>query len=110
MIKRVVQLEEQVTELCKELVGFKEEMVQLIEENTRLSLENEQLRKIQRQDTNQNPTPATDDSYGGQGIGHHHLMNLYEEGFHICNVHYGRMRTEGSCLFCVAFLDKTRED
>ncbi len=110
MIKRVVQAEEQMIELCKEIGGLKEEMIQLIEENTHLSLENEQLRKLQRQDNSQNPAPATDDPNYQQGIGHHHLIDLYDEGFHICNVHYGRMRTEGSCLFCVAFLDKTRED
>lgn len=112
IFKRVAQVEEQIGELYKELGGLKTEIVHLMEENTRLSLENEQLRKLQQEVSDE----STQLGEAGQttspqyGIGNHHLMNLYDEGFHICNVHYGRMRTEGNCLFCVAFLDKTRED
>jgi len=33
------------------------------------------------------------------------LKKIYDEGFHICNVHFGRLRQE-DCLFCTAFLER----
>ncbi|MFA5383891.1 MAG: initiation control protein YabA [Eubacteriales bacterium] len=33
------------------------------------------------------------------------LKKIYDDGFHICNVHFGRLRRE-ECLFCTAFLER----
>ncbi|WP_423244320.1 initiation control protein YabA [Desulfallas thermosapovorans] len=35
--------------------------------------------------------------------GRQNLVNLYNQGFHICNIYFGQLR-EGECLFCAAFL------
>jgi regulator of replication initiation timing len=48
---------------------------------------------------------------GGRGIpggGFFNLLGLYDQGFHICNLHFGRKRA-GECLFCMAFLRKEQE-
>ena len=48
---------------------------------------------------------------GAEGIpggGVFNLLGLYDQGFHICNLHFGRKRT-GECLFCMAFLRKEQE-
>ena len=38
-----------------------------------------------------------------QGI--ENLINLYDRGFHICNIYFGGLRG-GDCLFCAAFMQK----
>jgi len=43
-----------------------------------------------------------------QVTGRQNLENLYAEGFHICNIHFGQTRTS-ECLFCAAFFRRERE-
>lgn len=40
--------------------------------------------------------------------GLNNLIYLYKQGFHICNLYFGQMRS-GDCLFCAATLQKKQE-
>ena len=83
---------------------FYQAITQLKREAGDLRLEVQRLEKENKWLREQLPgTPATPVPFKeGQAA----LARLYYEGFHICQLQYGKLRTEGDCLFCISLLKK----
>ncbi|KMY48142.1 DNA replication initiation control protein YabA [Peribacillus loiseleuriae] len=117
IFESVTSMEAQIGHLYTQLGELKQHLAEILEDNQSIKLENEHLRR--RLNLGENPSPSTkdktkakarkespDDKTMDIGEGYDNLARLYQEGFHICNLHFGSLRKEGDCLFCLSFLNK----
>lgn len=114
LINFIIDLENRVKQLLGELEELKMRAFALEEENEKLRREVTEiyqgyLTENQTElpvDPEQAKVERTSNLPKRTGEGYDNLARLYNEGFHVCHMHFGQSRTEGDCLFCMGLLKK----
>ncbi len=76
-------------ELLREVAGLKERVMEL---ERHLNLPS--------------PPPPSPPPIALEAESYENIGRIYNEGYHICPVAFGRVRDEGDCLFCVNILER----
>lgn len=95
------QMETRLREVESDLQKIKKQTALLLEENNALR---SALAHVCGQEEETEDKNKVADRSGGA---FENLQRLYEQGFHICNVHFGHLRKE-ECLFCISLLERGR--
>lgn len=100
------QLHKSMMQMTKTTEQLENKMLETLKENTELKVENRLLReKLDKVTTNKREAKAVK-SQSGLAT----LRQIYNSGYHICNMYYGSPRDPNSdCMFCLDILDNFGE-
>jgi regulator of replication initiation timing len=88
-------------EVTEALIEMENKLTEMLEEVKELKMKVYSLEKQNQQLRAKLYTKRS------QGEGYENLARLYDEGFHICPMHFATTRNQGEdCLFCLGFLKR----
>lgn len=99
IIDTIVEMETEAEATLQTLSTLKNEIANLLEENQTLRMENKHLRERLSDEAHHDS-----ESDGTEGLtkSRLNLENIYEDGFHVCNLFFGQRRVEDEpCAFCL---------
>lgn len=102
---KLQQLHNAMAKMTKTVASLENNILETLKENTELKVENQLLReKLNKLTTKKWQTPSKPQS------GLRSLRQIYNSGYHICNMYYGSPRDPSSdCMFCLDILDNFGE-
>lgn len=91
MLEELGRLETALADTYAMVAKVKDTLAATVTENTQLMLENDKLRaRLNELESESTETQATSN-----------MLELYNDGFHVCHAYYGKPLLEGeSCLLC----------
>lgn len=101
------ELKKQTQALVESMDVLQNQMNAVLEENAELSIENEHLHQVLKEQRNKQGQNGSQLTPSRQN-----LQKLYKQGFHVCNEYYGkRLEDHESCTFCLEtiFRDRARD-
>ncbi|KRK08110.1 initiation-control protein YabA [Lactobacillus pasteurii DSM 23907 = CRBIP 24.76] len=98
---KLQQLHNSMEKMTKTIESLDNDILEILKENTELKVENQLLReKLDKITARKGPEVVKTQS------GLESLKQIYNSGYHICNMYYGSHRDLNSdCMFCIDILD-----
>ncbi|MDO4670024.1 MAG: DNA replication initiation control protein YabA [Aerococcus sp.] len=102
-------MQEQLQTMLSQLEALNAAWGELVINNQDLQTENHYLReRVQAlsEELNQSEQATHKEETPGMSPALQNLWNIYEDGYHICNISYGQRRQKEDCVFCLKLLDR----